>query len=408
MKILREELIENLSKCFSKLCNDRKTMQLISEVMHNKRNYLPASTFSIVFQQRPLTDLSDNELFWIVDALYEVLNKSNSLYLFNNMTIEKIFTGKEIQKFSSTTHVKEIEDVYPICFNVMKISDDQWLSTISSKQLYNLYKNQIINYNKNTQRPLKQQTKNGYRVYKIDKNIKSVNSIKESLEKGLFIPNCLTFNINMDNPYNDYLITENELILKKGQFDLIDGFHRYSAIVDLLLENPNIDFTFGVWIMNFDENKACRYIAQEDKRNKISKSYSKSLDALNSENYSGRIIQLLNESDTILKGKLTRYNNSKINYDDVVVTIDENFKCKTRAEAKTTSDEIIKYIQCLEDDDIINNNTPNKILIFSLIGISLLLEDKINYEMLKTKTYGFFKDKITLRTTNNIKNYYIN
>ena len=62
MNILREELIENLSKCFSKLCDDRKTMQLISEVMHNKRNYLPASTFSIVFQQRPLTDLSDNEL----------------------------------------------------------------------------------------------------------------------------------------------------------------------------------------------------------------------------------------------------------------------------------------------------------------------------------------------------------
>jgi hypothetical protein len=408
MRILREELIENLSECFSKLCDDRKTMQLISEVMHNKRNYLPASTFSIVFQQRPLTDLSDNELFWIVDALCEVSNKNYSLNIFNNFSIEKIFTGKEIQMYSSTTYVKETENVYPIVFNVMKISDDQWLSTISSKQLYNLYRNQIINYNKNTQRPLKQQTKNGYRVYKIDKNIKSVNSIKESLEKGLFIPNCLTFNINMDNPYNDYLITENELILKQGQFDLIDGFHRYSAIIDLLLENPNIDFTFGVWIMNFDENKACRYIAQEDKRNKINKSYSKSLDALNSENYSGRIIQLLNESDTILKGKLTRYNNSKINYDDVVVTIDENYKCKTRIEAKTTSDEIIKYIEYLEDDDIINNSTSNKTLIFSLIGISLLLEDKINYEILKTKIYDFLKDKITLKTTNNIKNYYIN
>ena len=408
MKILREELIENLSECFSKLCDDRKTMQLISEVMHNKRNYLPASTFSIVFQQRPLTDLSDNELFWIVDALCEVSNKNYSLNIFNNLTIEKIFTGKEIQMYSSTTYVKETENVYPIVFNVMKISDDQWLSTISSKQLYNLYRNQIINYNKNTQRPLKQQTKNGYRVYKIDKNTKSVNSIKESLEKGLFIPNCLTFNINMDNPYNDYLITENELILKQGQFDLIDGFHRYSAIIDLLLENPNVDFTFGVWLMNFDENKACRYIAQEDKRNKINKSYSKSLDALNGENYSGRIIQLLNESDTILKGKLTRYNNSNINYDEIVITIDDNFKCNTRSEAKIISDKMIKYIEILEDDNIINNNTSNKEIIVLLIGISLLIEGKINSELLKDKICNFSNYKTQLTTTNSIKNYYIN
>lgn len=410
MKILREELIELLSDSFSKLCNDRKTMQLISETMHNKRNYLPASTFSIVFQQRPLTDLSDTELFWIVDALYETLNKNNTLNLFNNMTIEKIFTGKEIQKYSSTSYIKEVNTIYPIVFDIMKVSDDQWLSTITSKKLFELYKNQIINYNKNTQRPLKQQTKNGYRVYKIDENTNSIKSIKNNLEKGLFIPNCLTFNINMNNPYNDYVIDEkeNKLILKNGQFDLIDGFHRYSAIRDLMLENPDVDFTFGIWIMNFDENKACRYIAQEDKRNKINKSYSKSLDALNGDNFSNRIIQLLNESDTLFKGKLTRYNNCNIDYDDIVITIDENFKCKSRIEAKNTSDKIIEILESLEDDGLITSDLSTKQLVFSLIGISLLIKNEIDYSKLKNKLNEYLAGKELLKTTNSIKNYFIN
>ena len=152
------------------------------------------------------------------------------------------------------------------------------MSTISSKKLFELYKNQIINYNKNTQRPLKEVTKHGVKTYKINKNKQSVNAIKEDLKKGLFIPNCLTFNINMDNPSNEYYVDEEngELVLENGQFDLIDGFHRYSAITELLLENPDIEFNFGIWIMNFDENKSCRFIAQEDKRNKINKTYTKS------------------------------------------------------------------------------------------------------------------------------------
>lgn len=406
MRILKEEIVDKLSNCFSRICSDRKLIMSISENVHNKRNYSSPVVYSIVLQQVPLYELSNEELFWIIDGVYEELKKVNELALLNGLTIKKVFTSKEIQQYSASKFVKTEEDLYPIEFDMLKISDDQWLSTISSKKLFKLYQNQIISYNRNTQRPLKQQMKNGYKIYKIDKNKESIKSIKESLKKGLFIPNCLTFNINEDNPNNDFLISENKLILKQGQFDLIDGFHRYSAIIELLLENPNVEFTFGVWIMNFDENKACRYISQEDKRNKISQSYSRALDVLNNDGYSSRIIQLLNESDTYFKGKLTRYNNYNIDYDNIVITINEIFKCNSRVEAKKISTEIINQFQNLEDDNVEIDKISNNQLSFILIGISMLIEKEIEYEIFKSKIQEYLKNKNILKSTNVIKRYY--
>lgn len=414
MKTLREDLDIRLNDLFTKILNKnmgRKIIEQTGEVISEKRNYLKAATHSILLQQRPLSDVSDKEIYWVIDGLNETLSKNGELNLVKDFKIKDIFTDKEIQKYSKSKFENVTETIYPISFKVLKISDDQWLSTISSKKLFELYKNQIINYNKNTQRPLKEVTKHGVKTYKINKNKQSVNAIKEDLKKGLFIPNCLTFNINMDNPSNEYYVDEEngELVLENGQFDLIDGFHRYSAITELLLENPDIEFNFGIWIMNFDENKSCRFIAQEDKRNKINKTYTKSLDALNGDNFSSRIIQVLNENNNSpFKGKLTRYNDSNINYDDVVITINDNFKCNTRMEANRLSENIIKSFEILEDDNIDITNLNSNEIIVSLVGISLLLSNEIEDKTFISKVKTYINSNNTLNTNRKIINYYNN
>ena len=414
MKTLREDLDIRLNDLFSKILNKnmgRKIIEQTGEVVSKKRNYLKAATHSILLQQRPLSDVSDKEIYWVIDGLNETLSENGESNLVKDFKIKDIFTDKEIQKYSKSKFENVTETIYPISFKVLKISDDQWLSTISSKKLFELYKNQIINYNKNTQRPLKEVTKHGVKTYKINKNKQSVNAIKEDLKKGLFIPNCLTFNINMDNPSNEYYVDEEngELVLENGQFDLIDGFHRYSAITELLLENPDIEFNFGIWIMNFDENKSCRFIAQEDKRNKINKTYTKSLDALNGDNFSSRIIQVLNENNNSpFKGKLTRYNDSNINYDDVVITINDNFKCNTRMEANRLSENIIKSFEILEDDNIDITNLNSNEIIVSLVGISLLLSNEIEDKTFVSKVKTYINSNNTLNTNRKIINYYNN
>ena len=414
MKTLREDLDIRLNDLFTKILNKnmgRKIIEQTGEVISEKRNYLKAATHSILLQQRPLSDVSDKEIYWVIDGLNETLSENGELNLVKDFKIKDIFTDKEIQKYSKSKFENVTETIYPISFKVLKISDDQWLSTISSKKLFELYKNQIINYNKNTQRPLKEVTKHGVKTYKINKNKQSVNAIKEDLKKGLFIPNCLTFNINMDNPSNEYYVDEEngELVLENGQFDLIDGFHRYSAITELLLENPDIEFNFGIWIMNFDENKSCRFIAQEDKRNKINKTYTKSLDALNGDNFSSRIVKVLNENNNSpFKGKLTRYNNSNINYDDVVITINDNFKCNTRMEANKTSDNIIKSFELLEDNGIDISNLTSNLIIFTIVGISLLLSNNIDENTFIEKVKLYINSDNVLNTNRKIINYYNN
>lgn len=403
-----------LNDLFTKILNKnmgRKIIEQTGEVVSKKRNYLKAATHSILLKQRPLSDVSDKEIYWVIDGLNETLSENGESNLVKDFKIKDIFTNKEIQKYSKSKFENVTETIYPISFKVLKISDDQWLSTISSKKLFELYKNQIINYNKNTQRPLKEVTKHGIKTYKINKNKQSVNAIKEDLKKGLFIPNCLTFNINMDNPSNEYYVDEEnrELVLENGQFDLIDGFHRYSAITELLLENPDIEFNFGIWIMNFDENKSCRFIAQEDKRNKINKTYTKSLDALNGDNFSSRIIQVLNENNNSpFKGKLTRYNDSNINYDDIVITINDNFKCNTRMEANRLSENIIKSFEILEDDNIDITNLNSNEIIVSLVGISLLLSNEIEDKTFVSKVKTYINSNNTLNTNRKIVNYYNN
>lgn len=414
MKVLREELNNKLNDLFTNISNKpmgRSLIEQIGVIVQNKRNYLKAITYSILLKQRPLSEVTDKEIYWIVDAINEVLSENNESHLIGDIILDNIFSNREIQKYSKSIYEREIENIYPISFNILKIADDQWLSTISSKKLYELYKNQIINYNKNTQRPLKQVTKNGIKTYKINKNKASVNSIKEDLKKGLFIPNCLTFNINMDNPSNEFYIDENnnELILQNGQFDLIDGFHRYSAIIELLEENPDMEFNFGIWIMNFDENKSCRFIAQEDKRNRINKSYTKSLDVLNGDNFSSRIIQILNEdNNSPFKGKLSRYNDSKLDFDNIVISINDNFECNSRIEAARVSEQIIKSFEKLEDNNIDVSNFNSNNLIFSLVGIGLLLSGNISEVVLCKKVNEYLKSNSKLDTKRKIINYYNN
>ena len=92
------------------------------------------------------------------------------------------------------------------------------------------------------------------------------------MSKGEFVPNALTLNLNVDDPEVDFDIVGSELILNSGKFDIIDGFHRFRAAINTKIKNPDFQFNFILNIMNFTEDKACQYIEQEDKRNKISKS----------------------------------------------------------------------------------------------------------------------------------------
>ena len=105
------------------------------------------------------------------------------------------------------------------------------------------------------------------------------------------------------------------------------------------MEDSNFNYQMILNIVNFDEAKACLLIAQEDKRNKILKSVTRTMDSTKPINM---IIQRLNDdSRCYLYGQIGRTETSKVNSIILYELLDMCFKIKNRSEVIET----VKYLK---------------------------------------------------------------
>lgn len=282
----------------------RAFRRIITTTMTQDHGVMKGKTLQLIGNKEHLKAASVEELLWLCDAI--------SLALDGSVSFKEFFTPNEVGMYRNSKTKREDESAYPVVFkNVLQINNDQWVTTINIDELYDLYKKQLINYNKNTQRPTRRREVNGLVEYKISVNKRSIREITQLMRDHLFIPNALTFNINIDNVENSFTYSNGRLELLSGVFDIIDGFHRYKSLIDCKIENPAFNYNMVLNIMNFTEEKAGTYIAQEDKRNKISKSVVKTMDANNPVNF---IIQRLNDDGgSYLRGEIGRTGNYSVN-----------------------------------------------------------------------------------------------
>lgn len=282
----------------------RAFRHIITTTMTQDHGVMKGKTLQLIGNKEHLKVASVEELLWLCDAI--------SLALDGSVSFKEFFTPNEVGMYRNSKTKREDESAYPVVFkNVLQINNDQWVTTINIDELYDLYKKQLINYNKNTQRPTRRREVNGLVEYKISVNKRSIREITQLMRDHLFIPNALTFNINIDNVENSFTYSNGKLELLSGVFDIIDGFHRYKSLIDCKIENPAFNYNMVLNIMNFTEEKAGTYIAQEDKRNKISKSVVKTMDANNPVNF---VIQRLNDDGgSYLRGEIGRTGNYSVN-----------------------------------------------------------------------------------------------
>lgn len=279
--------------------------RIITGDMRDNHGVMNGRTLQLINGNEGALDAASvEELYWLCSAF--------ELALDGKVVFDEYFTDSEKALYKNSKVKKDDEDVYPVVFkNVLQVADDQWVTTVNVDTLFELYKKQLINYNKNTQRPTRRKEVNGLVEYKISISRKSIREIRSLMQDGLFIPNALTFNINIDNADNNFGYSNGRLELLSGVFDIIDGFHRYKSLIDCKLENPAFNYNMILNIVNFTEEKAGTYIAQEDKRNKINKSIVKTMDANNPVN---RIIKRLNDDGgSYLRGDIGKTGNYPIN-----------------------------------------------------------------------------------------------
>ena len=354
-----ENLYKILDKYFVQIQKNSYFKREVKNFLIEKYEYSDIEYMQYIIGAKSKDEIPDNEMYWLIDAFNNVFKA--------NMEIKTYFSDKEIIRFSNLKADYLKAEIYPIKISpVIEIAEDQWVTKISIDLLKEFYDNQLIIYNPRTQRQLKQMRRGQDVLYTIDIVSTSVRAIEGLMNKGEFVPNALTLNLNVDDPEVDFDIIGSELVLNSGKFDIIDGFHRFRAAINTKIKNPDFQFNFILNIMNFTEDKACQYIEQEDKRNKISKSYLASMDKSSSTNI---IIDKLNNTlDSPVRGKIERAHRGEIDKAILFSLLEFILKTKdmNRSQCIRTAVFIINILKIIQENnpDVVFDDTTMPVIIY--------------------------------------------
>lgn len=221
-----------------------------------------------------------------------------------NINPETYFNESEISESKKFRRETEKQSKFPLVFeDVMKISEDHYVTYKTAQEVKKYYDRNIITYNKQTQRNVKYTEYHDKIIEMISINKNSITDIEKDIIEGRQITNFITLNIlqNGEEEFK-YDARTKTLTVLSGDINILDGFHRSLGMINSVQKVPNVHYITGINIVNWDVEKSRRFIVQEDKRNKINQSYVKSL---NPEKYENMIVKKINESSASdLKGKI--------------------------------------------------------------------------------------------------------
>lgn len=287
MKVSREKLYERL-RTLIKTLDD---LQPLYDALEKQYNIPISLVFDICTNRRDVSEVDDFIAFTFLKELQP-------------RKVKDYFTDIEIETFSKQKYKKPsvIGNVW-IFPNMVKVREDQWIGTIMASKLMELKDAQLIKYNENTQRSLKQVVNGNNRYYKISLNWSAVKAIKEAMETGFYVPNEITLNVPVEE--NEYNEDAHTITFKPPKMmDILDGYHRYIAISQAMHDDPDLDFPMELRIVSFSEEKAKQFIFQNDQKTRMTRVDSA---ALNQYSPANQVVEELNSSATSnLQGQISR------------------------------------------------------------------------------------------------------
>lgn len=263
-----EELDNYLTVELTKTLGKRSVFNNLKQTALNKYDY-PIDRSSDYFSTKiPFENADEQELFIFVDTIGNVCGKNKINYFFSE---------KEIELYSNIKY-KPKKIKFPLVYSCMEVTEQQWIGTISAKELIRLRDAQLINYNENSQRTMKHIIRGNSEIWKISLNQQAVNQIMNLMQQGRFIPNTITLNLPQDSLYY-YDQEKKELIIKEiTQFDILDGYHRFIAISKATILDPDFDYVMEIRFACYPAGQDEYFTYQEDQKTHMSKMQSKALD----------------------------------------------------------------------------------------------------------------------------------
>ncbi len=294
---------EMLLNKFRKIILNKSDELKMYKYAYDKYNLQMGVFADYVSERKSLDEVSNIMFFMMLDSHEAIVNPNKNI-------ISQYFTEKEIEDFSKIK-IENEEIQFPLIFNVVEISDDQWIGMIETDFLISLNENQLINYNPETQRTMQHVIRNGNDYYCIKVNSNAVNSISKEMSSSTYIPSPITLNIPEGEEDFVYIPDKHQLIINSIKaFDIIDGYHRFLGINKCKTIDEEFNYHMELRITHFNVEKAQRFIYQEDQKTKMTKVDS---DSYNMSSPGVVVSNKINENSLCnIKGYIGR-NNSKIN-----------------------------------------------------------------------------------------------
>lgn len=264
----------------------------IKETMIKRYDIPPADTTEILNGKIPLEIMSPDMMFKITKVLCDLNKHLDDGFDVKKLDIDLYFTEREKEDFNKKID-REAQDKDVIFENWLQVSDDQYICVVSIDDVLDLTNRNKIRYNPKTQRQLTiKETKSGA-IKQITLNTESLKEIHGLMTNNDFISDALTLNVNPDL-YNPPRILRNKIVIGKDSvIDIIDGYHRLTEMIIVKTQNPNWEFKCIFNLMVFNEQKAVKYILQQDKKNHLTEEQVEQSDPNDATTF---IINRLNES----------------------------------------------------------------------------------------------------------------
>ncbi|MED4730972.1 DNA sulfur modification protein DndB [Aneurinibacillus migulanus] len=354
MKTDRELLENNLSEVIKSIKKDRKKVAAIKIKLNE--NKIGTGEIQGVFTGRvKLNELDARVLCLLTISTY---NETKN----DKINPDSYFTKAEIKESKVFEEYIESSIELPFTFeNVTRINQDQFFCPIDAQTIKKLFDSGLLTYNFETQRESKftkdrQDPNKIIQVVKI--NQKAVKEMVKLIKNASLISSTITFNARLgtsedaeelvyDSNNRTLTVTEGTLI------DVLDGFHRTTAIVQSLNSDPTINMTFGLNIVNFGTKQAQEWFSQHNSMTPVSKSRVKEMSQSRMSDFIAKQLQVNSE----LKDKISSSENISTLTDHLVTfsvlsdAIDEVYNVKNKVEAI----EIAEYLTNFFDTLILKN-----------------------------------------------------
>lgn len=376
----REEIYRSIKQLLT-VKRDREVLQGYVIEMQKRHDISPSDVFNHICLKEDIETLGEEYLFALVEAVAPALLETG----WNKNEIKKLRKWKK-SKLSVPNEIRNMSVVVP---------GEQWIGVMQISELMKFGDAQMLRYNENTQRPLQFVHHGKIEYLRPYVNRRSEADITKLLSEGNFIPNTLTLQAN-EEAVLEYDEDEHILSLKSiDHFDILDGYHRYRAIINCHNSNPDWDYPMEIRIVQFTEDKAKKFIYQENHQNKMKHTAAEALNPAAPQN---QVVKRLNEDSGCYLYDLIKRNGGIVGADDLGTVIG---KCYFPSQGVTTNATALRSLVIKTASDI--KQKLNDICELD----ENLTKEKWDYKFTFTVIYCIHEGKFSgKKLYNRIKNIY--